>query len=348
MEGAIKYVTLNLISSALFLAAVGILYGMAGTLNMADLAVKLKATSEPHLVTAVSMLFFVAFGIKAAVFPLFFWLPASYHTPPIAVTALFSGLLTKVGVYSLIRTFTLVFGESGGQTQNLILIVAALTMVTGVLGAVAQYDFRRLLSFHIVSQIGYLLMGLGLMTAAALAAAIYFMIHVVLAKSALFLVSGIVHRKRGTYDLKALGGLYGSHPGLAVLFLIPALSLAGTPPLSGFFAKLALIQAGLSVERYLVVCAALAVSLLTLFSMIKIWTEAFWKPQTPSQRDGLGNERTISAGEAAALYAPVITMAVAIAVIGVSAESVMSLAQSGAGQLLDTRGYVQAVLGARR
>jgi multicomponent Na+:H+ antiporter subunit D len=135
---------------------------------------------------------------------------------------------------------------------------------------------------------------------------------------------------------------------LAVLFLIPALSLAGTPPLSGFFAKLALIQAGLSVERYLVVSAALAVSLLTLFSMIKIWTEAFWKPQTPSQRDGLGNERTISAGEAAALYAPVITMAVAIAVIGVSAESVMSLAQSGAGQLLDTRGYVQAVLGARR
>jgi multicomponent Na+:H+ antiporter subunit D len=350
MEGAIKYVTLNLISSALFLAAVGILYGMAGTLNMADLAVKLKATSEPHLVTAVSMLFFVAFGIKAAVFPLFFWLPASYHTPPIAVTALFSGLLTKVGVYSLIRTFTLVFGESGGQTQNLILIVAALTMVTGVLGAVAQYDFRRLLSFHIVSQIGYLLMGLGLMTAAALAAAIYFMIHVVLAKSALFLVSGIVHRKRGTYDLKALGGLYGSHPGLAVLFLIPALSLAGTPPLSGFFAKLALIQAGLSVERYLVVCAALAVSLLTLFSMIKIWTEAFWKPQTPSQPDGLGNveKRTISAGEAAALYTPVITMAVAIAVIGVSAESVMSLAQSGAGQLLDTRGYVQAVLGARR
>jgi multicomponent Na+:H+ antiporter subunit D len=137
---------------------------------------------------------------------------------------------------------------------------------------------------------------------------------------------------------------------LAVLFLIPALSLAGTPPLSGFFAKLALIQAGLSVERYLVVSAALAVSLLTLFSMIKIWTEAFWKPQTPSQPDGLGNveKRTISAGEAAALYTPVITMAVAIAVIGVSAESVMSLAQSGAGQLLDTRGYVQAVLGARR
>lgn len=350
MEGAIKYVTLNLISSALFLAAVGILYGMAGTLNMADLAVKLRGTSEPALSTAVSMLFFAAFGIKAAVFPLFFWLPAAYHTPPVAVTALFSGLLTKVGVYSLIRTFTLVFGDSAAETQNLILLVAALTMVTGVLGAVAQYDFRRLLSFHIVSQIGYLIMGLGIMTTAALAAMIFFMVHVVLAKSALFLVSGVVHRMRGTYDLKALGGLYGSHPGWAVLFLVPALSLAGTPPLSGFFAKLALVQAGLSAERYLVVVAALAVSLLTLFSMIKIWAEAFWKPLPDLQpeRRGAVERAESSVGETIALYAPVVAMAGAIVAVGMSAESLMGLAEKGAGQLIDTGAYIQAVLGARR
>lgn len=347
MEGAIKYVTLNLISSALFLAAVGILYGMTGTLNMADLAVKLEASPEPALTTAVAMLFFVAFGIKAAMFPLFFWLPASYHTPPVAVTALFSGLLTKVGVYGLIRTFTLVFGDASGQTQPLILLLAALTMITGVLGAVAQYDFRRLLSFHIVSQIGYLLMGLGVMTTAALAAAIYFMVHVVLAKSALFLVSGIVERLRGTYELKSLGGLYASHPALALLFLIPALSLAGMPPLAGFFAKLSLLQAGLAAERYAVVGAALVVSLLTLFSMIKIWNEAFWKPP-PQNSQGEAGARGLAAGETLALYAPVVALAAAIVALGVGAESLMSLAQRGAEQLLDKQGYVSAVLGARR
>lgn len=346
MEGAIKYVTLNLISSALFLAAVGILYGMTGTLNMADLAVKLRANSEPGLTAAVAMLFFIAFGIKAAVFPLFFWLPASYHTPPVAVTALFSGLLTKVGVYSLIRVFTLVFVDDSGRTQMFITVIAGLTMVTGVLGAVAQYDFRRLLSFHIVSQIGYLLMGLGVMTGAALAGALYFMVHVVLSKSALFLVGGVVHRLRGTYDLKTLGGLYASRPGLALLFLIPALSLAGMPPLSGFFAKLALIQAGLTADRYWIVGTALGVSLLTLFSMIKIWTEVFWKPAPRSQTVGANPHERLLAGEAAGFLAPIMAMALLIIGLGIGAEPMMLVAQKGAAQLIDTREYIQAVLGA--
>ncbi|NUQ83258.1 MAG: Na+/H+ antiporter subunit D, partial [Anaerolineales bacterium] len=167
MEGAIKYVTLNLLSSAMFLSALGLLYGMAGTLNMADLANKFSKISatQPHgVVTTLAMLFMVAFGIKAAVFPLFFWLPASYHTPPVAVSALFAGLLTKVGVYALIRVFTLIFVRDVGYTHTLILIIASLTMVSGVLGAVTQNEFRRVLSFHIISQIGYMIMGLGLFT----------------------------------------------------------------------------------------------------------------------------------------------------------------------------------------
>jgi multicomponent Na+:H+ antiporter subunit D len=150
--------------------------------------------------------------------------------------------------------------------------------------------------------------------------------------------------------LKALGGLYGSHPVLAALFLIPALSLAGLPPLSGFFAKLALIQAGLSVERYSVVIAALAVSLLTLFSMIKIWTEAFWKPPPDLRlgRRSAAERPALSKGEAVALYGPVMAMAAAMVAFGVSAESLMGLAQKGAGQLIDPGAYLQAVLGARR
>jgi multicomponent Na+:H+ antiporter subunit D len=347
MEGAIKYVTLNLVSSALFLAGAGILYGLAGTLNMADLAVKLRGTTEPGPTTAVAMLFFVAFGIKAAAFPLFFWLPASYHTPPVAVTAIFSGLLTKVGVYSLIRTFTLLFVGDTGYTHTLILVIAGLTMVTGVLGAVAQYDFRRLLAFHIVSQIGYLLMGLGLFTAAALAGTVYFMIHVIVAKSALFLVSGVVARLTGSYDLKKLGGMSESHPWLAILFIIPALSLAGIPPLSGFFAKLALIRAGMEIEQYAIVATALAVSILTLFSMIKIWAEAFWK-ESPNAFKG-ETPPTNTAPQVTALhFGPIALMAVVIVIIGIGAESVLALATRAAEQLMDPAEYVQAVLGARQ
>jgi multicomponent Na+:H+ antiporter subunit D len=344
MEGAIKYVTLNLVSSALFLAGAGILYGLAGTLNMADLAVKLRQTTQVGLVTTVAMLFFVAFGIKAAAFPLFFWLPASYHTPPVAISAIFSGLLTKVGVYSLIRTFTLLFVGDAGFTHNLILVIAALTMITGVLGAVAQTDFRRLLAFHIVSQIGYLLMGLGLLTAAALAGAVYFMVHVIIAKAALFLVSGVVYRYAGSYDLKKLGGFSESHPWLAILFIIPALSLAGIPPLSGFFAKLALIQAGLQVEQYGIVAAALAVSILTLFSMTKIWAEVFWKE--PPEASKRGTSRSTSPLlDSALLFGPIALMAAIIVTIGIGAESVFALATRAAEQLMDPTEYIQSVLG---
>ena len=168
MEGAVKYVTLNLISSSFFLAACGILYGQTGTLNMADLALTAREM-RPELLTMTAMLFLVAFGLKAAIFPLFFWLPASYHTPPVAVSAIFAGLLTKVGVYALVRVFTLIFTEDVLFTHGLLLVLAGFTMVTGVLGAMVQFDFRRLLSFHIISQIGYMVLGLALFTPLAIA-----------------------------------------------------------------------------------------------------------------------------------------------------------------------------------
>jgi multicomponent Na+:H+ antiporter subunit D len=340
LEGAIKYVALNLVSSALFLTAVGIAYGFAGTLNMADLARQLGNTAQPGLVTTLSLLLLVAFGIKGALFPLFFWLPASYHTPPVAVTAIFSGLLTKVGVYSLLRAFTLLFPLESGGAQPLLLAIAGLTMVTGVLGAVAQSEMRRLLSFHIVSQIGYLLMGLALNSLLALAGAVFFMVHVILAKSALFLVTGICQRVGGTSDLKPAGGLYRRHPGVAALFLIPALALAGIPPLSGFWAKYALVRAGLELGQYAIVATALAVSVLTLFSMTKIWTEAFWKapPVTGTQSRPAPETPLSMLLPAAALGALTIAM-------GIGAEPFFAVALRAAEQLLDPAQYVRAVLG---
>ncbi len=352
LEGAIKYVTLNLVSSVLFLGAAGILYGFTGSLNMAHLATRLDEMIPPGLASVLAMVFVVAFGIKAAAFPLFFWLPASYHTPPVAVTALFAALLTKMGVYSLIRLFTLVFVRDVGYTHTALLVLGALTMITGVLGAVAQYDIRRLLSFHIVSQIGYLLMGLGLFTPLALAGTAYFLAHVILAKSTLFLLCGVIHRFGGDYDLKKLGNLYRERPGIAVLFLLPALSLAGIPPLSGFFAKLALVRAALESAQFGMVAAALGVSILTLYSMLKIWNEAFWKPRPaedgpPPPGGDPPAVRPESAGRRsmALLVAPTAALTVVGLLLGLAAEPVLQVAGGAAAQLLDPAAYVRAVLG---
>jgi multicomponent Na+:H+ antiporter subunit D len=343
LEGAFKYVAINLLGSILFLVAVGILYGVAGTLNMADLAGRLNSL-PPGLVTTLAMLFLVAFGIKAGAFPLFFWLPASYHTAPAALLALFAGLMTKVGVYALVRVFTLLFTQDTGYTHSLILVIAGFTMVTGVLGAVAQTEFRKLLSFHIISQIGYLLMGLGLFSTAALGGAVYFMVHVILAKSALFLVGGIIYKLRGTYDLKQLGGLYILYPGLALLFLVPALSLAGIPPLSGFWAKFALIQAGLAAEQYVIVAVSLGVSILTLFSMTKIWAEVFWKDQ-PSQEMPAQTISLMPYQAGLSMLLPVGVLAAILLAIGLLAEPLVNLSLLAAEQLINPTDYIETVLG---
>lgn len=346
LEGAIKYVTLNLLSSAIFLAAVGILYGIAGTLNMADLARKIPFLEQKELLTVVSVLFMVAFGVKAAIFPLFFWLPASYHTPPVAVSAIFAGLLTKVGVYALIRFFTTIFVHDVAFTHNLLLISAALTMLTGVLGAAAQNDFRKILSFHIISQIGYMILGLALYSPLAIAGAIFYIIHHIIVKTNLFFVSGVVKKLKGTYSLKDVGGVYKYYPLLGLLFLIPALSLAGIPPLSGFWAKFVVIKAGLEIKEYLVVGIALLVGLLTLFSMTKIWNEVFWKDDPKGNKNHIQESyKLISNYKKYMMIAPIVFLALITVIIGLYAEPFFNFASNAAHQLIDSSIYINSVLG---
>jgi multicomponent Na+:H+ antiporter subunit D len=353
IEGGIKYVTLNLLSSVTFLVAVGILYAVAHTLNMADLSLKLTkiAQTNPALILSVAGFFIIGFGIKAGIFPLYFWLPASYHTPPAATSALFAGLLTKVGVYALIRLFTIVFPRMT-FFYTLLLILAGLTMVIGVLGAFAQVEIRRILSFHIISQIGYMIMGLGLLASnnptarlLAIAAAVFYISHHIIVKTNLFLISGTVKALRGTYQLKSLGGLATSSPWLAVLFLIPALSLAGMPPLSGFWAKFAMIKAGLQAEQYLVVAAALAAGLLTLMSMIKIWNEAFWKPAPEvGHRKESPPTGKLTTRQLLLLLGPITLLALITVAIGLQPQLLFNVAEGAAAQLLDSKAYTQAVL----
>lgn len=339
MEGAIKYVTLNLLSSAIFLTAIGLLYGLVGSLNMADIAVRLTAVEDPKMVTLIAMLFLIAFSIKAAAFPLFFWLPASYHTPQVAVSAIFAGLLTKVGVYALYRVFSLMFTGEVEFTHQILLWMAVFTMLTGVLGAASQYEVRRILSFHIVSQIGYMMLALALFTPLALIGGVFYIMHHIIVKANLFFVAGMMYRLGGSFELKHLGGLYKKHPGLAVLFLIPAFSLAGIPPLSGFFAKFILIKAGVEVGAWWAVAVALFVGLFTLFSMIKIWNEAFWKKPPEPVIDAPAPVRNT------ALYWTTGILASMTIAIGLFAQPIYLLAEMAANQLLNPQLYIEAVLG---
>ncbi|MFT5997108.1 MAG: multicomponent Na+:H+ antiporter subunit D [Glaciecola sp.] len=340
MEGAIKYVTINLFSSAIFLSAIGLLYGTAGTLNMADLSVKLAGVEEQGLVNVLALMFMVSFAIKAGAFPLFFWLPASYHTPLVAVSAVFAGLLTKVGVYAIYRFYSVVFIGDIQYTHNIILWLGILTMLTGVLGAAAQFEFRRILSFHIISQIGYMLIAFAIFTPLAIIGGVFYIAHHIIVKTNLFLISGLTYQLSGTHELKALGGLYRHRPWLGLLFLIPALSLAGLPPLSGFFAKYIVIKAGVEAGSWWAVGFGLLVGLLTLYSMIKIWAEVFWKP-APKTNPPVDFTAKLSPW----MLAPVIILAGMTVGIGLFGEPLYQLAEMAASQLLNPQGYIDAVLG---
>ena len=339
LEGGFKYVTINIVSSVLFLAALGLLYGKTGTLNMADLSLKLSQDVNADVALTSAMLLMIAFGIKAGAFPLFFWLPASYHTPPPVISALFAGLLTKVGVYALIRSFTLVFTSDVGYTHSILLWVAGFTMVVGVFGAASQFHIRKILSFHTISQIGYMLLGLSLFTKAALSAAIFYMFHHFVVKMNLFLISGIVRKLKGSEELKKIGGLYKSNPWFAVIFLLPALSLAGIPPLSGFFAKFSLIKAGLENEQYWIVAVALAVGVFTLYSMTKIWAEAFWKKDPEKIKTATATHINLL------MLLPVVFLVLLTMGIGVFPDLLFQVTDGAADQLFNPDLYIKAVFG---
>ena len=339
LEGGIKYMALNLIGSLLFLAGLGLLYGKTGTLNMAHLAEILRDDEQAILINSSAMLFFIGFGIKAAVFPLFFWLPSSYHTPNITITTLFAGLLTKVGVYSLIRFFTLFIVQDQHFWHNLLLIITSFTMVTGGIAASAHYETRRILSYHIISQVGYIIMGLGIFTPLAIAGAIFFTIHNMIAKTNAFFVAGIINKFTGTFHLQDIGGLLKRSPLLAVLFVIPAFALAGVPPLSGFFAKFILIKAGIEDKHYLVTTFAVLTAMLTLYSMIKIWSEAFLKkpPEFNKPEQGKLKLKFLD-------VLPSIILGILSILIGVFAVHVFHYTMEAANQLFEPSKYIETVL----
>ena len=339
MEAAFKYVTINLIASSIFLTALGLLYGTTGTLNMAELARVWPTVATPGVHTVLAVLFLVAFSVKAGLFPLFFWLPASYHTPPAAIGAVFAGLLTKVGVYALIRVFTLLFHSGSSAVVALLLAMSSATMVIGLVAALTERDFRRVLAFNLVGHIGYTTASLSLLTPAALAGAIFYVLHHIVVITNLYLVSGVMLRLRRTTEMSGLGGLYRDQPLFAVLAMIPIFSLAGVPPLSGFLGKLAIVEGTFAAGAHWVGGLVLVVGLLTLLSMARVWSDSFWVPAGEAQD---------LASPGAPLLAAIAALSLVTVAMTVAAEPLFELASRGAHQLLQRDDYVRAVLGGAR
>ncbi|MHC5654310.1 Na+/H+ antiporter subunit D [Stappia sp.] len=347
LDGAVKYALLNIIATTLFLLATGLLYGILGTLNMADIAIKARAIGTSGPLMTVAVLFFLAFAMKAAAFPVNFWLPASYHTPRIVVAAVFAGLLTKVGVYALLRIFVLLLPDARVELADLIAVVAIATMLTGVLGALAQTDLRRLLGYLVISGIGSMLAGLAIGTAPALSGAIFYAVHSIVVMTALYMAAGMMNALGGSYSLRELGGLYRVSPALAAVFLMLGFAVSGLPPFSGFWPKVILVDAALRGGHGWIAAAILVTGLLTTIAIGRVWIYAFWRGGAEGTADG-----TVTAfhvpergATAANVWLPILLLLAIVIVLGVQPEPMMQLAGKGAGTLIDPTGYIRSVLG---
>ncbi|MDH6243915.1 Na+/H+ antiporter subunit D [Mycobacterium sp. OTB74] len=360
VRAGIGYVMVSMVSSVIFLIGIALTYAATGTLNLAELAVRLDGIT-PGTRAALFSVLVVAFGIKAAVFPLSAWLPDSYPTAPAPVTAVFAGLLTKVGVYAIIRAHTLLF--PGGALDDVLLVAALLTMLVGILGAMAQNEIKRLLSFTLVSHIGYLVFGIAVSSRLGMAGAIFYVAHHIVVQTTLFLVVGLIERQAGSSSLQRLGGLAAASPLLAFLFIIPALNLGGIPPFSGFIGKVALLQAGAAEGSFLawmLVAGSVVTSLLTLYVMARVWTLAFWRARADAPegmlaeaapavllepaRDVAVDERVDVGRMPVSMLAPTgLLIAVGLA-LTVLAGPIFGFAEHAADQILDRSQYISAVL----
>lgn len=343
LKGSIKYVVLNLVGSTLFLIGAGLIYGKLGTLNFADIASKIRLLDDSELIYSSSVFLLLAFGLKAGVFPLFFWLPSSYHTPPATVIALFAGLLTKVGLYALLRMSTLFLEPHYDDFKPILIFVAIATMVIGVLGALANKQIKQILSFHIISQVGYIFAGIALMTVNGLAGALFYLMHHILVKSNLFLVAGVIEKRFGSDHIEKTGSLYSLMPLLSLTFFVSAFSLAGLPPLSGFWAKLGVLQASIVDEQWLLTIFVILVGVVTLMSMLKIWLGSFFKPW--DNKDG----RQIELKPVGmTMLIPCFILGACTCVLGFYAPPFYDFTHQAAVELMNPERYIETVLGESR
>lgn len=336
LRESIKYVLVNVISSALFVITIALLYAVIGTVNMADIAVKVAEVGQPGILTVIAILFLLVFGIKGAIFPLYFWLPGSYAAPPMPVLALFGALLTKVGLYAITRTYTLFFIHNLAITHELLLILSIFTIIAGCIGALAYFDLKHIMIYNIVIAVGVILFGVAQMNDNGMTGAMYYLIHDMIIKGALFLLIGIIIAITGTSNLRKMGGLMTTHAPLGWIYLIAAFGLAGIPPLSGFAGKLLIAKGAFEAGNAWGSIIMLASSLIVLLSVIRIFIYAFWGEPKQTKPYNKGAYRI--------LMAPAVILVILSVAYGVGTEWLVPYMTDASDVLLTPSTYIDAVL----
>lgn len=338
LRETLKYILINILSSTLFVAAVAYLYGVVGTLNMADLSVRIAEAGQDGVLNVIAIMFLIVFALKAGLF-LFFWLPGSYSVPPAAISALFAALLTKVGLYALIRMFTLIFYHEPAVTHSWMAWMAAATMILGAFGAMAYSDIWRILNYNVVISVGFIAVGLAVGTEDALNGAVFYLVHDMAAKALLFIVGGMLVHLAGTSRLNEMGGLIKRYPLMGWMFFIAALAIAGIPPLSGFTGKLLIIRGGLQEGHFWLTAVSLASSFIVLYSLIKLFMAAFWGEETKNNHiyPNINKGFTITAG----------SLCLLLIGMGIGSEWVYRLVSDAGNTLSSPATYIDAVLRSR-
>ncbi len=345
LQAGMHYVVLNLIGSSLFLVAVGTLYGVTGTLNMADMAEKvaLLRSEDAALIRAAALLLLGVFALKAATAPLYFWLPAAYSAASAPVAALFA-IMTKVGVYSIVRVYTLIFGADAGVAADVaspwLLPIALLTVLLGTIGAVGSRELRRMQGYLLIGSIGIMLAPIALFSPSAISAGLYYLVHSTTVIAGMFLLSDLIAKQRGGKDdLLVRGAAPLQTAALGTLFFLGAIGVAGMPPLSGFVGK-ALILTATEPARAMpwVWSIVLTSGLLALLALSRAGIVLFW--------DVSYDERVQSAvAWRARAFGPTVGLFALIVGITIFAGPITAFTQATAEQLLTPHGYIAAVLG---
>lgn len=333
---SIKYITINLISSFLFLLAIAYLYAIVGTLNMAHVSLRVAEAGQAGLLLPVAMLFLIVFSIKAGLF-LFYWLPGSYSAPPTVIAAIFGSLLTKVGVYAIIRIFSLIFYQEPQITHLFIGTLAGLTMLLGAIGAVAYWDIRRILTYNVIVSVGFILAGFAAFNQVGLTGSVYYLIHDIIVKALIFLAGGTVIYITGTSKIKEISGLIQLHPQLGWMFFIAALSLSGIPPLSGFVGKIFVTMGTFQADYFWLGGIGLLTSLMVLYSVMKIFMGCFWGNTDLTLETEKGTTR--------GLIFPIGILTALTILLGLGAEGIYQYVDLAVQGLLDPSVYIGAVLG---
>ncbi|WP_163537831.1 Na+/H+ antiporter subunit D [Gracilibacillus sp. YIM 98692] len=336
LRESIKYVLINLFSSMLFVTTVAFIYSVVGTVNMAQIAQRVGEEEQTGILTTIGILLFFVFGTKAALFPLYYWLPKPYIVPNPVVSALFGALLTKVGIYSIVRVFSLIFVYETDITHQLFIWIAGFTLIFGAIGALSTNNIKLVVAYNIIPAVGFMLVGIGVYNSTGMSGTVYYLIHDMIIKAALFFIVGAITYLAGTSDLRKMQGLIHHYPLLGWLLFISAFVLAGIPPFSGFIGKLLLLQGAVEADEIMIAIIGLAVSLLILLSMMRIFIRGFW---------GEKDEKVVANKAAAKKFVmPIAFLLIFSIVLGVGAEWFIPGIESIGNDLMNPAIYIESVL----